>query len=519
VVDVKEDIEVMFNISSQSMHILKQIRRLDNIKACVAKIVGLRKGQLDVVNSEVGLNLEIKGNVKAFVKGFAKGDPNPDSLDYFRSKSDAEDISYFSVVKLAENYRKHLAGLRKASAAVTKARSDNKYKGNGSHAYISKRLKGNGAAPMIFLRRLEEDGPKKPKGSFATTPSEVDKILHQAWDPITKGNHIDLRREAKEFVSKYDDCVFKCSPQKIEPLTVDEFKDSCCSNLKSAAGLDGWSSADLSLLSDRMLQLIVDWLNLIEEGKMSWPKHMLEVRTVFLNKDPDDSSNPLAYRPLKITSAIYRRWASARLRKLEKWIELWDDPALHVIGGKGAQCAWLKTAIRTEYLKHMLTDIAGGSIDIFKCFDQINRHIVWDLAKQAGMPIGVLTAYFEYIDNIQVKFQVGKTIGKAHHERCSIPQGCPFSMIIVALITRVWVKHIEKQNVEPRCLADDLLFVAGGSGHRARAITAMKQSRQFFIDMGAKVATNKCFMFATHANTRKFLADYKWDDQGLQLPV
>ena len=130
VVDVMEDNEVMFNISSQSMHILKQIRRLDKIKACVAKIVGLKKGQLDVVNSEVGLNLEIKGNVKAFVKGFAKGDPNPDSLDYFRSKSDAEDISYFSVVKLAENYRKHLAGLRKASATVTNAKIDNTYKGN-----------------------------------------------------------------------------------------------------------------------------------------------------------------------------------------------------------------------------------------------------------------------------------------------------------------------------------------------------------------------------------------------------
>ena len=79
--------------------------------------------------------------------------------------------------------------------------------------------------------------------------------------------------------------------------------------------------------------------------------------------------------------------------------------------------------------------------------------------------------------------------------------------------------HIEKQNVEPRCLADDLLFVAGGSGHRARAITAMKQSRQFFVDMGAQVATNKCFMFATHSHTRKFLAEYKWDDQCLKILV
>ena len=67
-------------------------------------------------------------------------------------------------------------------------------------------------------------------------------------------------------------------------------------------------------------------------------------------------------------------------------------------------------------------------------------------------------------------------------------------MAIVALITRVWVKHIENFNVTPRCLADDLLFTASGSGHRARAMEAMKESRQFFVDMGAQVATNKCFM-------------------------
>ena len=146
--------------------------------------------------------------------------------------------------------------------------------------------------------------------------------------------------------------------------------------------------------------MIVDWLNLIEQGHFAWPKHMLEVRTVFLSKDPDDMSNPLAYRPLKITSAIYRRWATARLKKMEHWIDSWDHPALHVIGGKGAQCAWLKTALGIESLRQMEIDLAGGSIDIFKCFDQINREIAFQLAEKAGMPSGVLNAYFSYIDNI-----------------------------------------------------------------------------------------------------------------------
>ena len=77
-------------------------------------------------------------------------------------------------------------------------------------------------------------------------------------------------------------------------------------------------------------------------------------------------------------------------------------------------------------------------------------------------------------------------------------------MAIAALTTRVWVAHIEKQNVEARCLADDLLFIAAGSGHSARAIKAMRHSMQLFTDMGARVAMTKWFMFATNARIRSF---------------
>ena len=86
------------------------------------------------------------------------------------------------------------------------------------------------------------------------------------------------------------------------------------------------------------------------------------------------------------------------------------------------------------------------------------------LAREAGMPPGVLRAYFSYIDNISVWYQVADTIGAAHYEKCSIPQGCPLSMAMVALLTRVWVLHTAKLNVEPRCLADDLLLLRPAPG-------------------------------------------------------
>ena len=62
----------------------------------------------------------------------------------------------------------------------------------------------------------------------------------------------------------------------------------------------------MTLLSPLAMQLLVNLLNAIEKGA-DWPKHMFTTRAVLLAEDPEDLTNPLAYRILKITSGIYRK--------------------------------------------------------------------------------------------------------------------------------------------------------------------------------------------------------------------
>ena len=52
--------------------------------------------------------------------------------------------------------------------------------------------------------------------------------------------------------------------------------------------------------------------------------------------------------------------------------------------------------------------MSAGSIDVYKCFDQLNRKLIYKLAKEAGMPRQILETYFQYIDNVDVRFQIGK---------------------------------------------------------------------------------------------------------------
>ena len=66
---------------------------------------------------------------------------------------------------------------------------------------------------------------------------------------------------------------------------------------------------------------------MVEEGG-DWPEAMREAKAAFLVKDPSKVEDPLAYRVLLILAAVYRRWASLRLRHLEGWVAQWQLPEM-----------------------------------------------------------------------------------------------------------------------------------------------------------------------------------------------
>ena len=79
------------------------------------------------------------------------------------------------------------------------------------------------------------------------------------------------------------------------------------------------------------------------------------------------------------------------------------------------------------------------------------------------MPNQILETYFQYMNNLDVRFQIGKKIRKQiHRDTCSIPQGYPFSMNMVALLMRPWIMKMKENGIEPRTLAGDLFFFASG---------------------------------------------------------
>merc|ERR1739843_74809 len=99
--------------------------------------------------------------------------------------------------------------------------------------------------------------------------------------------------------------------------------------------MDGWTKADLSWLSDTAFQWLTRCLQSIEDTQQL-PASLTTARAVFLSKDTEDMGNPMAYRILKITSMLYRLWATIRVQHLEQWISTWADPAMFAgVAGAG----------------------------------------------------------------------------------------------------------------------------------------------------------------------------------------
>ena len=133
-------------------------------------------------------------------------------------------------------------------------------------------------------------------------------------------------------------------------------------------------------------------MNVIEAGA-SWPEDLLHARATYMKKDDADPLNPVGFRVLLMLPVVYRRWVAVRLAHLEPWIQKWALSGIYAgISGRSAADAAYKTAIELERAKLEDQAFSGGVADIWKCFDQVDRRLLYHLMQKGGVPKGMLNA-------------------------------------------------------------------------------------------------------------------------------
>eukprot|EP00973_Karenia_brevis_P034687 4786751-Karenia_brevis.AAC.1 len=236
--------------------------------------------------------------------------------------------------------------------------------------------------------------------------------------------------------------------------------------------------------------------DLIEKGS-HWPKQTLHSRASLLSKNPDRPFHALEYRLLLIMPAIYRLWAKTRLRHLQPWASTWITPHMHAgRAGYGAEQAWFVTSLELEYSHLAHLPYIGGALDLYKCFDQILRPLMYVVLMLAGLPTCILVPYMQYHENVSIYNSFASSVGHPHRHRCGIPQGCPLSMMFIALFLRAWICQMIELGLTPRTLADDILLTTpidkDGNWPSLRVFAkGFNDTIQHLIDLGGKVAPAK----------------------------
>ena len=296
-------------------------------------------------------------------------------------------------------------------------------------------------------------------GVVTAQPDLVDVAKRDKWGKIYHGNTPDHMAQVQNFLRHYGQYVYvQAEAAQVPTFTADIILDDCASAPDTSAGWDQWEAKDWRWLDRNAAQRLADLLNGIEDG-LPWPEPMELGKAHLLSKEEEANLDPLQYRILLVMQRLYRRWATLRLRHLDKWVEQWRLPEMFAgVKEGGADIAWMSTALDAE--QAALAKVASllGLLDIFKCFDQLIPVLVQTVAGLAGMPPRVLWAYSRLMQNVTVVNNLSLGVGIGYSKPCSIPQGCPFSMAMLALVTRPWISYIKchYQRVVPRALADDL---------------------------------------------------------------
>ena len=276
------------------------------------------------------------------------------------------------------------------------------------------------------------------------------------------------------------------------PRLLEEFRHAKA----SAASWDQWEHEEWAELPLEAVEWLARMLMHIEAGGR-WPQQTLWGKAFFLSKVDDVTTDPMDYSILLIIPRLYRRWASVRLRDLGTWVQGWAAPEMYAgVQGEGAELAWWHVGLLRERAHRCGDGMLTGALDIFKCFDQIVPLLIKVVLGLGGLPSQVLEPFTKMMKGAQIVNMLPQGAGVSYRRRCSIPQGCPFSMMIPALLLRPWIVMNRRGSSMPRTLADDLLLVTivgktdDAEGRLLEFAEGIQSTISYVKDMGGRIVVN-----------------------------
>ena len=311
---------------------------------------------------------------------------------------------------------------------------------------------------MSFLKR--EDG------LFTANAVEIDNLVHKAWMPIFRAYSSEPEPEWEPFSARFGAHIAKY-PMQLQALEGKHLRQALEKMADAqAGGVEGWRVAELKRLPKPLLNRLAALFNVIEKTSR-WPKCLERSLVTLVQKSTGHNTNPEDLRPITVMSAIYRLWASTRVRNVMEWQEQWAAQGQHGgRTGRGTDDVYWQLALQLEEALCSGRPLYGCCLDYSKCFDRLPQRILLRLAKELGMNELVLAPLTAMYSNLRRRFKYAGFVGEEYTTTNGILQGCPLSMVLLNALVSVWCRAVEVEAPDAAASATSTTLTLQLAGHR-----------------------------------------------------
>lgn len=337
-----------------------------------------------------------------------------------------------------------------------------------------------------------------------SSTAEVHQQLAEFWKPRWN-SQIDLTDETWQRVSRFIEAHMPKLPLQLPPLTVENWVGALRRFRPAAArGADGWARLDLLNMPRALMQRMLSILSAVENGSQPWPQQLLEGLVIAIAKC-GDAHRPNEYRPIVLLSIVYRCWASLRARQMLHQLEPYIHADAHgFLPTREPAQTWLHVQAAVETSIQSSLPLAGIGTDFVKAFNCIRREPLWALAKAIGIPETLLHPWSTYVAKFTRRFQVCNQVGDAHLSTQGFAEGCPLSVLAMALVD--WGFQIYQHHYAPQVrhfsFVDNISMLA----REARLVAwAFFTLRAFLTMWGLSIDVDKTYAWGTTRELRNQL--------------
>ena len=291
----------------------------------------------------------------------------------------------------------------------------------------------------------------------------------------------------------------------IQPITLAQWKRTVARFKATAArGVDGISHLDLLHAPDQWTLRLLDLLNRIELGELTWPSSILFGVVQLLAKEPG-ASTVARFRPIVVFSTIYRAWASLRARQLlRQFRQHIAQGAYGFLPGCEPSQVWLPLQADIELALREGRAKCGLSTDLVRAFNFISREHTYFLAECLGVPSRIMVPWKRFLADCKRAFRIRGCLSQSCSSVRGMPEGDALSVYAMVQLDHSWHLYMKQfcPTIQTFSFVDNLTLTAAHVFYLAQGLACL---RSFFNLWGMRLDEGKSYSWSTDPQQRKLL--------------